>query len=434
MKKIAILLVTISLLAVPLVAQAQTTNTAFQVLNLNSTEEAAVSIAFYNTSGTVVYTLNDTISAGSSKTYIQANMGTELGGSFNGSVVISSNQQVAAVVNQSTSNVDATVGYNASYTGFSEGNTDFYLPIILNAYYGFHTEVSIQNAGSSDVDVTVTYDTPGCTDTASSLKPGAAVRFDNTSTCSGGLNSNGSATISATGGPVVAIVNQIGESLNMEQAYNGFAPTDGASTLYAPVVLYAYYTFYSAFQVQNISGSTMDICATYSDGYYTCKTSIADGESATFIQNTETHSSTWTGSAVVTNTIGGDMVAIVNQQGGVSAASYNAYAGGSPQWALPSLLYQYYGFSSAYQCQNVSSGAVDIAVTYDDGASASASSVAAGDTATFIQAFESGHTANQAFSAIVTATGGDIVCVVNQDKITAGAIDYMYSYNAVDMQ
>lgn len=430
MKKIAILLVAISLLAVPLVVQAQTTNTAFQVLNLNSTEDASISISFYDTSGTVVYTLNDTISAGSSKTYIQANMGTELGGSFNGSAVVSSNQQVAAIVNQSTSNVDATVGYNASYTGFSEGNTDFYLPIILNAYYGFHTEVSIQNASSSNVDVTVTYDTAGCTDTTSSLAPGAAVRFDNTTTCSGGLSSNGSATISATG-PVVAIVNQIGESVNMEQAYNGFAPTDGASTLYAPVVLYDFYTFYSAFQVQNISGSTMDICATYSDGYYTCKTSIADGESATFIQNTETHASTWTGSAVVTNTIGGDMVAIVNQQGGVSAASYNAYAGGSTQWALPSLLYQYYGFSSAYQCQNISASSVDIAVTYDDGASTSASGIAPGATATFIQASESGHTPNQAFSAIVTATGGDIVCVVNQDKITAGAIDFMYSYNAV---
>lgn len=436
MKKIATLLMAVSLLVIPVVVSAQTTtNTAFQVVNLSATNDASVAIVFYDALGVEVYTLNDTITAGSSKTYIQANMGTELGSTFNGSVVISSDQQVAAIVNQNTSNAGATEGYNASYTGFSEGNTTFYIPIVLNMYYGYHTEISVQNAGSSNVDVTVTYDTTGCTDTATALAPGAAVRFDNTQTCTGGLNSNGSASISATG-PVVAIVNQIGDtapSVNLEQAYNGFAPVSGAATLYTPIALHDYYSFNSAFQIQNISGSAMDICATYSDGYFACQTGIADGASATFLQQGEPHAATWTGSATITNTTGGDMVGIVNQQGGNSAASFNMYAAGSTNWALPSLLYQYYSFTSAFQVQNISSGSVDITVTYDDGASASATGVAAGQVATFIQALETGHTANQAFSAVIAATG-DIVVVVNQDVITPGAIDYQYSYNAVPTQ
>jgi hypothetical protein len=100
---------------------------------------------------------------------------------------------------------------------------------------------------------------------------------------------------------------------------------------------------------------------------------------------------------------------------------------------LPSLLYQYYGFTSAFQVQNVSGGTTNIDVAYDDGTTASATGVADGGVATFIQNNEAGHTGPWAGSARVTA-GGDIVIVVNQDVLTAGAIDYQYSYNAVPLQ
>jgi hypothetical protein len=381
--------------------------------------------------GTEIYSFSDEIAQGSSETYVQASM-DDLGASFNGSAVVSSDQPVAAIVNQSTSNGDGTQGYNASYTGFSQGSDTFYVPIVLNAFYGYHTEVSVQNADSGPVDVTVTYDTAGCTDSASDLAMGAVVRFDNTATCAGGLNPNGSATISATG-PVVAVVNQISEGANLEQTYNGFAATDGSDVLYTPIALADFYGFNTAFQVQNISGAAMDICATYSDGVSVCENGIADGDAATFIQATEGHGPTWLGSATITSSTGGDMVGIVNQQGGPSAASFNMYAGGATSWALPSLLYQFYGFTSAFQVQNISGSPVDINVTYDDGTSAQALAVADGDVAAFVQDTELGHTPNQAFSAIVEATG-DVVVAVNQDALTAGAIDYMYSYNAIPLE
>ncbi|MGD8969615.1 MAG: hypothetical protein PVI07_19080, partial [Anaerolineae bacterium] len=218
MKKISALLVVFAMLAVPLTAGAQTTtNTAFQVANLNETDTANISVVFYDTSGTEVYTMDDTIPGGQSKIYVQASM-TDLGTTFNGSVVISSDQEVAAVVNQNTTGDSR---YNAAYTGFSEGSDTFYLPVILNGFYGWHTEVSVQNAGASAVDVTITYSTAGCTDSATGLAMGAAVRFDNMATCAGGLDANGSATISASG-PVVAVVNQITPSDEKEQTYNGF--------------------------------------------------------------------------------------------------------------------------------------------------------------------------------------------------------------------
>jgi hypothetical protein len=282
------------------------------------------------------------------------------------------------------------------------------------------------------VDVDVTYDTAGCTDEKDALAVGAAVRFSNLDTCDGGLNPNGSSLVSATG-PVVAVVNQIVDG-KLEQTYNGFGPADANDVLYTPIALHAFYGFNSAFQVQNVSGAAMDVCATYSDGLFQCVTGVGDGDAATFLQGDESHVANWTGSAMITNTTGGDMVGIVNQQSNKSAASFNMFAGGATSWALPSLLYDYYGgYNSAFQVQNISSGAVDIDVTYSDGVTASADAVAAGGVATFIQNDETTHTNATAFSAVVEATG-DIVIVVNQDVLSPGAFDYQYSYNAVPTQ
>lgn len=430
MKKLLVLLL-VALLVVPNMvgAQGTTTNTAFQVANL-SAELANVSLVFYATDGTQVYSMSDTIPANASKTYIQANM-PSLGSTFNGSVVISSDQPVAAIVNQNTSNGSpATAGYNGSYTGFSQGSTTFQIPIVLSQFYGYYTEISVQNAGDADVNVTIDYVSVNCTDSvASALKPGAAVRFNNNTSCTG--TNNTAATVTATG-PVVAIVNQISTAANLEQTYNGFAPTDGADTLYAPIALRAYYGFNSAFQVQNVSGTAMDIVATYSDGVVTTVTNVAPGSAATFLQANEAHANLWTGSAKITNSTGGAMVGIVNQQSVKSAASYNMYAAGSTTWTLPSVLYKYYGFTSAFQVQNVSSAAVNITVTYDDGVTVTSNNIPANGVATYLQNNEAHPAVNWAGSARVVATG-DIVVVVNQDMLISGAIDYQYSYNAVPM-
>jgi hypothetical protein len=452
MKKVMMLLLVIaiwSISGVTLVQAQTTTDTAFQVINLSPTREANIFIKFYDQQGNEIYDLSDVISAGSSETYIQMNMGNAppegLGDTFSGSVVISSDQDVAAIVNQNTSNADDTLGYNGSYTGFSRGGGLFYLPIILNAFYGYHTEIAVQNTSNVPVDVQVTYSTSGCTDTENHLQPGAAVYFDNTETCGGGLDTNGSAVVTSTGGEVVAIVNQIGDttpSVNLEQTYNGFAPADSDDTLYTPIALHEYYGFNSSFQVQNVSGAVMDICTIYSDGLQECVEDVVDGESATFLQGDETHTPNWTGSAIITNTTGGAMVGIVNQQSDRSSASFNMYTSGASTWALPSLLDEYYGFTSAFQVQNISGRTVDILVTYDDGASNRVDGVGHGGIATFIQAEEVGHTRNQAFSAIVRALipgggsaelGGDVVVVVNHDLIDPGAIDYQYSHNPMPL-
>jgi hypothetical protein len=158
------------------------------------------------------------------------------------------------------------------------------------------------------------------------------------------------------------------------------------------------------------------------------KEDIADGESATFLQATEAHASNFTGSVIVTNDTGGDMVAIVNQaSSGGKASSFNMFSQSSTKWALPSLLHAFYGYNSAFQVQNVSGGLVDITVSYSDGTVSSAFNVADNDVASFIQALES-HPNTWSGSAIVEATGG-VVVVVNQDA--PADFDKQYSYNPV---
>jgi hypothetical protein len=224
----------------------------------------------------------------------------------------------------------------------------------------------------------------------------------------------------------VAVVNQISPSDEKEQSYNGFPPTDGADTLFNPIVLKDYFQFNSSFQVQNVSGAPMDITADYSDGLSVTKEDIAHGQSATFIQETEAHASGFTGSVIVTNDTGGDMVAIVNQaSSGGKASSFNMYCRCYEKWVLPSLLYEYYDYSSSYQVQNVSGGPVDITATYSDGTTATRIGVPDNDVATFIQADES-HASGWSGSATLEATG-DVVVVVNQDA--PADFDKQYSYN-----
>ncbi|MBN1887676.1 MAG: hypothetical protein JW850_06785 [Thermoflexales bacterium] len=436
MKKLVALL-TVGMIVLGLVplasAQTSTTNTGVQVVNLSSTTTANITFTYYRQNGTTLF-FNDTIDAGGSKVYAQASEPTLSGeATFNGSVVISADQPVAAIVNQSTASSTGGYRFNGSYTGFSQGSTSFYVPVALRAYYNFSTEISVQNAGTGPVDVDVTYSTTGCTDSMDALPAGAVVRFDNTATCSGALESNGSATITATG-PVVAVVNQMNKTANKEQTYNGFAPADAGPVLYSPIALRAYYTFNSAFQVQNVSGAAMDITVTYSDGISRTITGVADGAAAMFAQTAEAHALGWAGSAKVTNSTGGNMVGIVNQSNPAGkASSFNMFTSGANRWVLPSLLRAYYGYNSGYQIQNVGDTAVTVNVTYSDGQhNMTGVVIEPGQVAgPYAQTAEADHGVSWSGSAVVESTG-PIVIVVNQDA--PGEFDRQYAYNAVPVQ
>jgi hypothetical protein len=180
MKRIAQAIIVIALALMPFLASAQSTVTGsgFQVQNLNESQPANIVITYYDANGGVAATQNQTVPAGGALTFFNGQGGTiamSAPSGFRGSVVISSDQPIAAITNL------IGTGIGESYGGFSSGSGTISVPLVTRNNFGDSTVISVQNTGSADTTVTVTY-TPGVagnagqTDTAT-IKPGASATF-----------------------------------------------------------------------------------------------------------------------------------------------------------------------------------------------------------------------------------------------------------------
>lgn len=144
----------------------------FQVQNLSSST-ANITITYFNQDGsTAISPVSDTIDANGSKTYypIAPSAG------FNGSVVISSDQQVASVVNVLAS---GSSNASASYDAAMQGGSPIYVPLLMKNNGSSHTSTwfNVQNAGSIDATVNVAYSDATAAGPVT-IKAGAAHTFD----------------------------------------------------------------------------------------------------------------------------------------------------------------------------------------------------------------------------------------------------------------
>ncbi len=438
---IAVLLASLGSTALASRLQQVSYSSGFQVANLSATESATIKVTYYPQSGDAVE-VDDTIDAGGSVTY--ATIHTEAGDPFNGSVVVSSDQPIAAIAN--------TLGnfptYAAATGGFSEGSQSFSLPLVMCNNNGFDTWFNVQNAGSGDAAVTISY-IPGSDGTAASdtatIGEGRAVTFDQksgssgtTQKCDAGLGTKfvGAATITSDK-PIVATVMQINESgFNVLMGYNGF--TAGADDIRAPLIMQANSGFYTGIQVQNASdtlSTTVTIDYSGDDAVMTDDTCALDpGKSCTII-----HSGTdkYIGAATVTSSNGAPLVAIVNQvfAGTVSyGTAYEAFsaADATANINVPLVMANNSGFYTGIQVQNVSSTdacAVTIAYGANGGGTYAPTddtcTLGAGESCTVIQNV---WTEKYVGSASISA-GCEIVAIVNE--FGAGyAGDQFYTFDA----
>jgi hypothetical protein len=188
---------------------------------------------------------------------------------FDGSAVIFSNQPVAAIGNE----LGNTSQYGASYSGFSAGATKASLPLIMCNNSGFDTWFNVQNAGSTDAQIMITYykgsdGVDGVTETAT-IPPGAAKTFNqkagsSTKNCNDLKGASGkfvgSAVVESTNDvPIVAAVNQVGTQTGLATllAYNGF--TGGSTEISIPLVNINNSGYVTGIQVQNIGSAATDI-------------------------------------------------------------------------------------------------------------------------------------------------------------------------------
>ncbi|MBC7263236.1 MAG: hypothetical protein H5T64_02635 [Chloroflexi bacterium] len=431
MKKILVIsLALVLLLVTPMAAFGQITyNTGFQVQNLG-TGIATVTITFYNQNGTVAATRTVTIPAGASMTFFPL---ADVPDGFNGSVVISSNEPIAAIGNE-LGNVNQ---YASSYAGFTAGGTEVYLPLIMRNNAGFNTWFNVQNAGTSDAMVTVRY-TAGpagnnYTDpTTYTIKPGAARTFDQAPLSALGSVFIGSAKVTCTNGvPIVATVNQVGTGTARTMlTYNGFL--GGSSEVVLPLINHMNAGYVTGVSIMNIGASSATVTLEYTPSLAgdpaTETQTIPAGGSKIFCLNFLT--SRFIGSGKVTNPEGQPLVAVVNQLNG-GANKGAAYGGFNPASAtdkvsMPLIMDRNAGFFTGFSVMNAGTTTTIINVAYSDSAVTESATLAPGQAYTSIQngRIASGYVG----SATVTASGGGkIVAIVNELHATlAGDMFLVY--------
>jgi len=402
-------------------------NSCFQLQNLSS-DPATVSIDYYNQDGSVAASVSDSFAGNEQKTYCPLSAVSD---GFNGSVVVSSSQPLASI-----SNVVGDGWTNgASFTGQASGSTSVSLPLLMKGNYGYNTWFNVQNTGSGPTDVTVNFSN-GSSQSCTSLQPGAACTFDQST--NGGLPSTwvGSATVSSNPEPVVATVAEVASVVMF--AYNGFTST-GDPFPVMPLVNANNYGYFTGIAIMNNGGTATDVTVSYtpasgSPGTACTETrSIPAGQSKTFAQNVFTYSDsdpslvttcargpTFVGSGKVTaNSTNEPLTVIVNQLN-LAANKGAAYAGFAPGDGTDSVIFplvmdRNYDYWTAAHVVNVGAQPVDIECTFTGTSHvASYSSLQPGQM--FIDQQLNQIASGYVGGATCTATGGDnqIVGIVNQ--------------------
>ncbi len=417
---------------VPMAGAFTSYTSGIQVQNLSATT-ANITINYYNQDGTTATTTPDTIVGNGAKTYFP--IGAAAG--FNGSVVISSDQQIASVVNVLGS---GSYSAGASYVAAMAGGTTVSLPLLMKANSGYNTWFNVQNTGSADATVNVAY-SDGTTAGPVTVKPGAAHTFVQSS------ETHSAAVFSAkvTSGQPVAIA-VIEENPSTLFAYSGF--TGGATNPVMPLVNANNSGYITGIQLQNAGGSSTNVTVSYTHSAAgtdcTETQTIPAGQSKTFAlgafasgaNSTCTAGATFVGSARVTgNTASQNLVAIVNQlKPGVNGEAYGSFAPASATntVVMPLIMDRNSNWFTGFNVMNVGSGATIVHCTFSGtGYTYTTPSLAPGQASTAIQKglIASGYVG----SGTCTATNptDKIVAVVNElNSVAAG--DNLLVYEGIN--
>ena len=434
MRNVKFLLIVVMLLAlaVPLVASAQavTYTSGFQIQNLSSTQ-ANIVMTYYDQAGNPT-SVNDTIPANGSKTYYPL---TAVPAGFTGSMVVSSDQQIAAIVNVLGNN-----GQRAdSYSSFSQGATTMNLPLVEKNNFNINTWFSVQNTGSTAASVSVAYKPGACTESAT-IPAFASKTFDQST--NGCLPSGfvGAATVTSAQPLAITVMQVTPQSL---LAYTGFGSTSTNPIM--PLVSSGYFKSGTGIQIQNTGATNTNVTISYtpSAGFpgsaCTETRTVPASTSVTFAYPTFPAGcgASFVGSGKVTgNSANMPLVAIVNQvtQGSAGASSYDAInsANATSKVSLPLIMDRNFKYFTGFSIANVGTQSTNVSCTFSGTAyNIPSTAVAPGASLTAVQlnVIAAGYVG----SAVCTASGGDqkIAGIVNQSLQGAPATtDALFTYGA----
>lgn len=381
-------LATIPALANNAPAQAQqfTAYTAgVQVANLEA-DAASITITAYNSDGSQNGSpLSDNIPGNDSKTYFPI---SNVSSGFQGSLVVSSSKKVAAIANVLEANFKA----GASYVGLSSGATSVRLPLLMKNNNNINTWYSVQNAGTADATVNVSYS--DSTNNSATIKPGAAKTFfqaqENHSQAvfAGTISSNQ---------PLVAAVIQ--ESAKEMFAYTAFP--SGTTNPVFPLVNANNSNIITGIQIQNAGNADTSVTLSYTPSLAgnacTETQTIQPGASATFAlfafangaNSTCAGGSKFIGSATVTgNSTSQPLVGIANQLlPGINGESYGSFAASDAtnKVVAPLIMDRNNGYYTGISVANVGGPGATVTCTFSKSSYTVSATLAPGQALTDLQ-------------------------------------------------
>jgi hypothetical protein len=384
--------------------------TSYQVANLG-TAATTIHVDYYDSTGAIAMDVDyaDVPSGGS--VTVQQSLESDLDdGQY--SAVISAGEPIAAVANQQlgTDGSGTSIPPFSSYSGASEGATEIMLPSIMYNWFGYYTELTIQNVGdAAAADISIEYfpttyagcqaGATGQSESVPSIPQyaGATVsQVDNEdlgttlpSPCDGFTDRFlGSAKITSSE-PLVVIVNEHVQDKLF--TYNGFA--GGADQLLIPAYMRDYWGYYVAMVIANPGTLTATVTITYTNGdqgstpgdVVVGTHSVPAGENITIYDgpgtdvtdlsptypNDDGGCATGTcffGTALVSSDQ--PVVAMVNQEAvaatGAQAGTYNgmAVSEGSSKVSVPLIQSDFYGYYTSLTIMTVDGGEANLEITY----------------------------------------------------------------------
>jgi hypothetical protein len=398
-KKLLPIVATIAVLAVlasVAVAQTGIPGTGWwsgeQVQNVG-TATANLVVTAYDKNGAATFTSSQTAAVGAAFTFIPDNF-VGMPDGFIGSAVVSSDQPIKAIVNvtnQAAGSFGVAGGKAAAqYQGTENTATSLYFPLVKHNYYGGTTSFYIQNAGTAAASVTAVFKTASgtYTKTVASVAPNKMVVIspvDASVPAGNTTNSLGSLTVTSAQ-PLAGTVLEYQQAQTIATVLNGtrgFTAADFDTKAYAPVIKNGWYGRFTGLQVQNVSGSPIDVTVVYVGGpgspaacagkvFSDTASAVAPGTSKTFVHLTGQTNLVSNCYAAATVSATGNFVAIVNEQNTaanpvVAGITYSALPDSSKttKVSVPLFKEAFYGSSTGLQIQNVGSAtATNVVATF----------------------------------------------------------------------
>jgi hypothetical protein len=300
-------------------------NTWFNVQNAGA-DPASVTVTY---SDAAVATA--TIASGAAHTFDQK-LETHPGKVFS-AIVTSDKDVVATTIEENTSVMFA-------YSGFSSGSSAPVFPLINANNSGYVTGINIQNSGTTDTSVTVTY-TPSaagtqCTETqtVAAGKSGTFALYAFAGAPLPGMTTTctvqkfiGSAKVTANTAdqPLTGVVNQLKGSIN-GGAYGAFSADAATGKVVLPLIMNANSGYWTSISIMNVGVASTDVTCVFtpygSVVLPVLHATLAPNAGVSFLQaaGDEFGTTKYIGGATCTTSPVGQIVAVVNELGASASA------------------------------------------------------------------------------------------------------------------